>query len=333
MNIINKTFTLFTVILFSVNMNVHAQEPNFSMYQYAPIFTNPGEIGAVEDVQVMLNYRSQSVDVGENFSSSALSVFYPFALGNHRLVVAGNFLNDKASNFLSTNSGILGVAYSVSLTEKSSLSLGIQAGLFQRKIDGDFTTDDQFVSGVFDPSTISGDAVINQYTSYPSLSTGIHYTMLDDNGDQLGFVGFSLFNAIEPDVSFVESAEDKLPSSFKATAGYKAYQGLKFSAMPTMRWVNQAGNNFFNLGSIFGYELASAEEGAKKINLGLWYNTNELGVFSIAYEQPNITVGISYDTPFGADLNTGQNGIFELAVAYKLKGMPFSRASETTGSK
>lgn len=318
MKIINKSYALFTIILLFLNIRAYAQEPNFSMYNYAPIFTNPGEIGGVEDIQVILNYRNQSVDAGENFKSSAISVFYPFKLGNHRLVVAGNFLNDKSSDFLSTNSTMLGVAYSVSITAKSALSLGIQAGLFQRKIDGDFTTDDQFVNGVFDPNLISGDAVINQYTNYPSLSTGIHYTLLDDDGAKLGFVGVSLFNAIEPDVSFVESAKDKLPSSFKATAGYKVYHGLKFSAMPTMRWIHQASNSQLNIGSLFGYELSTGDEIAKKINLGLWYNTNKLGVFSVAYEQPNLTVGVSYDLPVSADLNAGQNGIFELALLFRL---------------
>ncbi len=60
-------------------------------------------------------------------------------------------------------------------------------------------------------------------------------------------------------------------------------------------------------------------EKAKKIDLGLWYNTNDLGVFSIAYEQPNMIIGASYDIPVGNELSQGQNSIFELALAIRLK--------------
>ncbi|MBL3658254.1 PorP/SprF family type IX secretion system membrane protein [Fulvivirga sediminis] len=324
-----KSFLFFLLISFIV-LETFAQEANYSMFHYTPFFTNPGQIGTEQDVRAMLNYRNQNIEAGDNFSASSLSLYYPILIGNHRLVLAGSFLHDKASDFLNTNGGLLGVAYSIRVSEHSELSLGIQGGYFSRKTDGNFVTDDQFENGVFDPNISSSDGVLNQTTSYPTLSGGIHYLVLDDFGREKAFLGAAMFNAIEPNISLIEDNKDKLPLSLKATAGYQVYQGEKFSVLPNLRWINQAGNNYFNIGSRFGYELDRTEEGQKKIELGLWYNTNDLTVFSIAYEQPNITIGLSYDLPISTDLSAGQNGIFELAFALRLKKKQRRTYSKTT---
>lgn len=321
-----KFFTLTTKLALSLLLLIHlqgyAQEPNFSMYHYTPFFTNPGQLGTLEDVRLMLNYRNQAVEIGDNFSSSSLSAFYPMNIGNHRLVIAGNFLNDQLSDFVTTNGGLLGVAYSISLSARSALSLGLQGGYFRRSTESDFVTDDQFVDGGFDPNAVSGDAVLNQDTNYPTLSGGLFYQLDDGRGAEKAFIGASIFNAIEPNVSLTDERDDNLPLSIRTTAGYRVYEGTNLSVMPTLRWVNQSGNDFFNVGSRFGYALSETGDRSRKVELGLWYNTNDLGVFSIAYEQSNITVGASYDLPIGNDLSTGQNGIFELAVSFRLKKKP-----------
>ncbi|MEM1134871.1 MAG: PorP/SprF family type IX secretion system membrane protein, partial [Bacteroidota bacterium] len=306
-------------VLLGLALNTYAQEPNFSMYQYTPFFTNPGQIGLEENIGIMLNYRNQAIDVGDNFTTSSASLYYPININKHRLVIAGNFLNDQISNLAKTNGGLLGLAYSIRTSATSQFSLGLQAGYFQRNIDNNFTTDDQFVNGVFDPNVVSSDAVLNQNTSYPTISGGLFYQISDERHREKAFLGASIFNALEPNISFAEISDDNLPLSIKGTAGYRIYQGMNFSILPNIRWINMSGNNFFNLGSRFGYELSNSEEGVKKIELGLWYNTNDLGVFSIAYEQPSFTFGVSYDTPIGDNLNVGQNGIFELALSIRLK--------------
>jgi hypothetical protein len=92
-----------------------------------------------------------------------------------------------------------------------------------------------------------------------------------------------------------------------------------FGTVPTARWVNQAGTHFFNLGSRFGYELTNSANKPMMLEVGLWYNTNDFGVFSMAFEQQNYTVGVSYDFALSDDLATSQNGIFELAVSYRIQ--------------
>ncbi|MEL7004103.1 MAG: type IX secretion system membrane protein PorP/SprF, partial [Bacteroidota bacterium] len=104
--ILFKKFPALSILALSlISFAAQAQEPNFSMYHYSPFFTNPGEIGVVQDVRLMLNYRNQSIEAGDNFTSSSLSGFYPINTGNHRLVLGANFLNDQASDFVQTNGG------------------------------------------------------------------------------------------------------------------------------------------------------------------------------------------------------------------------------------
>ena len=297
-----------------------AQEPNFSMYHYTPFLTNPGIIGVQEDVRLMLNYRNQSVDVGENFTTSMLSGFYPINVGNHRVVIAGTFLTDKGSEFLRTNGGLAGLSYSVNFAQGMELSLGVQGGFFQRRLDGDFTTDDQFINGGFDPNALSSEVPFNETRSYAILSSGLHWQWKDEQGRLKAFAGGSVFNFTEPDISFIESGDDDLPLSLKGNAGFRVYQGMKFSIMPTARWISQAGNSFVNVGSWFRYDLESTAEGTKQLGLGLWYHSNDAGVVSLEYNQPNFTLAASYDHPVSTEINTAQGrGIFELAIAFRLK--------------
>jgi len=296
-----------------------AQEGNFSMYRYSPFLTNPGQISTTEDVKLMLNYRNQPLDVGENLNSTLVSAYYPVYFNKHKLVIAANIISDQSSNIINTNGGLIGVSYTVPLSEKSDLSLGLQGGFFQRKIGGDFITDGQIEDGSFDPGTSPIDPVLNQQMRYPTVSSGIYYTLKDDMGREKAFIGAALFNMIEPNLSFNdESSEDKLPLSIKTTAGYSVYQNDKISVFPTFRWVNQADNNMIDLGTRLGYNLTGGEEDFKKLILSLWYNSNSIGVMSLAYEQKRIMLGASYDLPLGTGFNMAQNGIFELAVSYKL---------------
>ena len=314
-----KNIMLIMTILMVISTKARAQEPNFSMYHYTPFFTNPGQLGVVEDVRLMLNFRNQSTEAGENFRASAISGYYPIHIGEHQLVIGAGFLNDKAADFVVTNGGLLGLAYSIRMSSNTQLSLGMQGGFFQRSIDADFTTDDQFDNGVFNPNITSGDAVLNQTKSYPTLSGGIYYDVDDNDGREKAFIGVALFNAVEPNVSFVDATDDKFPLSYKATAGYRIFQGQKLSITPTMRWVSQAGNSFANIGSRFGYQLNAADDGVSKIELGTWFNTNDLAVFSLAYETPGVILAASYDLPVSNELNAAKNGIFELGVSLRLK--------------
>lgn len=303
-----------------------AQTPNFSMYQYSPVFTNPGATGTIEDIRLMANYRKQQVDLNENFSSSAFTSYFPIYFGQNRLVITGSFLNDKSSDLYSTNGGILGFAYNIQTNPYSSLSLGIQAGYFQGKIGGSYSTDDQYVDGSYNPNVASSDAIFLNTANYSTISTGLYYHINDYSNREKAFVGFSVFNLNEPNIATTDGEEDHLALSLKATAGYRIFQGTKLAIIPTGRIVSQAGNTFLNLGSKFSYELDNAHQ--NKLELGVWYHTNSYGIVSLAFEKENLTIAASYDKPMGINLQQAVNGIVELGISFRLKAKKATKKQE-----
>ena len=174
------------------------------------------------------------------------------------------------------------------------------------------TTDEQFINGAFDPNAQVNDEVVNSSTAYPTLSTGIFYA-LKEGRNEIGFAGISVFHFTRPNVSLTDT-KDRLPISFKATAGYLVFQNKSIGILPNLRLVNQAGNNFLNLGSRVNFTINS-----DKIELGLWYNTNNLEVLSAGYEHSDFKLAVGYDFPLGRAIVTGTNGTFELALSYRFK--------------
>ncbi|WP_375580424.1 PorP/SprF family type IX secretion system membrane protein [Marivirga tractuosa] len=319
---------LIALIVGLSNVSV-AQEGNFSMYRYTPFYANPGQISTTDQLNFMLNSRIQPLNTGENLTTTIVSGYMPIHFSNnHKLVVGANVSSEQNASLLNSNGGMLAVSYSVPLNDRSELSLGAQGGVFQNKIGGDFITDGQIEGGVLDPGAGQLDPVLNQQHAYPTLSSGIYYRLKDANYQDKAFIGVSLFNMIEPNISFVENGDAaKLPMSIKTIAGYKVYDNATLSVSPTVRWINQAQNNAFDLGTDVGYRLSGDAEDFKKLILSLWYNSNSIGVMSLAYEQKRIAVGVSYDIPVGTGFNMAQNGIFEFAISYKLKN---SKQAEET---
>lgn len=294
-----------------------AQEPNFSLYQQTPFLTNPGSLGMADEMRVMINYRNQSVRVGENFQTSMISGFSPVSIGSHQFGVGAAFINDKSAEFVKTNGGMIGGAYSIQIWPGSNLSLGFQSGYFRRNIDMSFTTDQQYIDGGFNPNADHGESLIDNSRGFMVASTGIFWQWKDELGNRKAFAGWSVFNFNRPNTSFIDRAIDKLPVSWRIIAGYNVFQDEKLSVMPNLRWVYQADNNFFNLGSSFNY-LAKPESD-QKLGLSFWYSNNKTAILGLEYSQPKLIVAASYDIPVSQELNTAQrNGVFELAISMLL---------------
>lgn len=310
----------FAVILFLMvcTSATWAQQGNFSLYHQTPFLTNPAMIGTVEDARIFANYRNQTVSAGESFQTSMLSGYVPIRVGHHRLGVGAAFLNDRSSDIVQTNSGMLGLAYSIQVFPRSSLSMGFQGGFFQRSLGFNFTTDQQYVDGVFDPNAGTGETLINNTTSYLSGSGGLHWQWKGTDGQLRAFAGASIFNFNQPNASFITDGQDQVPLSWKLTAGYRAYGQGRFSVMPTLRYVQEAQNSFWNAGSWLGYQMN--RERQQQVALGLWYNTNQAGVVSLEYQQENLSLAASYDQPVSNELNTAlQTGIFEISISLRIR--------------
>ena len=306
------------------------QESDFSMYQYTTVLTNPGMEAGEEQIQVGVNYRHQFLEVGKDIRTSLLTVTCPIRYNENRLVVVTSFLDDESANQLVTTGGLLGVAYGVRLNARSTLNLGMQVGFFQRKAGGRFTTEEQFVNGVFDPNIPSSDAVLGNRVNYPTLSQGLYWEIKDREGRDQAFIGVSTFNSSRPNVSMTRE-KDRLPLTLKTMAGYSFYPDMRFSISPTVRWVHAAGNNQLNIGSRVAYLLDPGS--SKQVGMGLWYDTNRLAVVSLEYRSEAYTIAASSDIPLSGTLSSVQRGIMELALYYRFKNEGITIAPKQRSGK
>ncbi|GAA5040658.1 hypothetical protein GCM10011506_41450 [Marivirga lumbricoides] len=335
MKILNKYTIVLIAFIICQLPAAEAQTGNFSLYDYTPFLTNPGMIGRTEQTHFTLNTRIQPLNVGENLTSTLISGYFPIRFENqHKLVIAASFKTEQAASLFDINGGLIGLSYAVALSQRSELSFGAQGGYFLREIGGSFVTDNQITGGIMDPAAAPFDPVLGQQTTYPTISSGIFYRLKDGYGKaDKAFVGVSFFNMMEPNRSFVEGeAEDNLPISIKAIAGYKVYSNASIAVSPIVRWINQADINAFDYGANIDYTISQRQNSFKKMILGLRYNSNSVGILTLAYEQERVIVGAGYDLPMAdTGFNEAQNGIFELAVTFKLKRK--NNEEETTITK
>ena len=141
---ISKTI-LPMLLMFSFLLNVEAQDRHFTLFNFAPLVTNPAYTGAYEGtVRVGGLFRDQSLSIpGLNNVYVTQDFFVDAPLLNVRkrdwIGVGINFYNDEAGTFgLGYQTFHASVAYHLSLDKKNDnvLTLGIQGGTVNRSISG-----------------------------------------------------------------------------------------------------------------------------------------------------------------------------------------------------
>lgn len=291
-----------------------SQQVNLSQFSHTPFLTNPGMIGVIERSNVRMNHRNQTVDAGQTFATSAISGYYPHEIGNHRFGLGASFINDRMADFMSTNGGILGTAYSIQFAKRHQLSLGVQLGLYNRSLNADakFTTDSQFQDGSFRPDAPIGEVLPTASRNFLTLATGLYWEMNNKDKKTLAFSGISFFDVNEPTVGF--DSNTNLPVSPKVIGGLLLHHNDRFAVTPNFRWIYFNNYHLLNLGSAFSYDLGSVEN-TQKLSLGLWYHSNQAGIFKLQYENRFYMVGLSYDLPMHHALsNLRGGGVFEVAM-------------------
>lgn len=319
----SKIYMILGLILVFVLPKTQAQDLTFSQYHYTPFLTNPAMVGVNKDTQIMFNYRRQQLEVGESFNTPMISFMAPLKNKNRQWGgIGASFINDNAAGFLKTNGGVLSLAYNIGLGSNSNISIGLQGGYFQRKIDlSGETTLNQIVGGIFNANIDNGlGGTENLDKGYATFSGGAMWSMDDEAGEQKGFLGVSYFNFNEPDIAFVDGMDATLPTSLTVTGGYRILRTDNFSIMPNIRYITRSNDtDEINAGSWFRYHVGQKgklQDGS--IGLGLWYNTNAF-VASAEFNQPGYLLALSYDFSTASDLNNVRSGgVFEITAGLKI---------------
>ena len=237
-----------------------------------------------------------------------------------------SFINDNATNLLTTNGLVMSGVYHQHFGSGFFVSMGMQGGVFQRRIDIDkITTDNQFLFGFFDPDAAINEDLFNASIGYFTWSAGMVFRKKDFLEREKLYLGFSYNNINKPSASLLKensaSNATKIPQNFTITGGWNIYQGENVAWMPNFRWINRLGNNLLNIGSRVNFTLNSEKNLLKKgsVNLGLWYNTNKAVIMAAEFHQTKYWFGLSYDLATSSNqLTIGNNGVFELSFGLKI---------------
>jgi len=246
-------------------IRLQAQDPMYTQAFMAPVYLNPAATGMADyDFRVSAVYRRQWLIVPSGmqyFTIAADKYVYEHNIG------LGLMVNSEREGYikrLSVNSTFSKIICFGS----SRLSLGIQAGMFNRQVDysrlwfADQINNEGIVTGL--PSQVTPN--INNKKWLPDFAAGamwVHNSGL--------MIGGSVHHLNQPDESFTNAEESKLPRRLTLNTRVPLWIGenkmwdddVLVSAAAI--YAQQRYNQSLNMGM---------EVKTHYINLGIWYNMN-----------------------------------------------------------
>ncbi len=285
-----------------------AQQMNFSQYSLTPMLNNPSLISLSDEIKADVGYRNQFGGRGANFGTPFLSVIKPFyqetAIGQFRKFGAGGIqiLEDRTgfSGMLATTGFSVAYAQNLNLSKKQWISLGVQPGFYQRRIDlSRLTSGSQWdaANGSFNAGlplneNITGSERVNFFT----FNTGLTYVVENNYGDPVFTLALAANNLTQPNISLIDKPFAN-PINWNFQSSFTAYENSMFLIKPTARHIQVRNQSQTNIGSYGYYKMKKGKgffsEGS--IGLGLWYSNQNAVVSAFEINQKDWSLAFSYD--------------------------------------
>ena len=235
-------------LLATLQLSVQAQYNQYSQFHYSPLLTNPALTATSNNLQVLLNYRQESLANGFVYTNPMVSVIHPFVNnngdGSERWGGVGFGLMQDQTR-LDNVSGIRTVAFSLNyahnlkITKNSFLAFGVQGSYFNKSINTNnlMSREDILASGNNDPLLAAA-----QIKDLGSFSAGTIWYQEGKQGMK-NYFGFSVYHINRPNVNFNKDIEKlAMPVQWVFTAGYEVFNNDKFSVQPNARVIFRDGN-------------------------------------------------------------------------------------------
>lgn len=304
---------LFTTCGLLMSIQGMAQDPEFSQFYAAPLYTNPAMAGTGQGCggRITMNYRNQWPSLPGQFQT--------FAAGFDRHVdkLAGGigFLvtSDRAGQgLLTTNTFSAMYSYHLQVNRQLALRFGVQAGVVQKSIDFSKLTFSDMIDSRSGFKYNTNEPLPANTKFFPNFSTGVlAYT-------DMFYGGVAVHNLIEPNQSFYNSSGPgtTLPRRFTAHGGVNIPIGGRssdFTISPNILFMLQKQFTQVNFGLYIN---------KSSFVTGLWYrqtrpNSDALMVL-VGFKQGAFRFGYSYDITV-SDARVAARGSHELSMSIDLK--------------
>lgn len=314
---INKALTYLLLMCTLVN-KTKAQDFHLSMYDAAPLFLNPAMTGLVETKErAHLQYRSQWGAVANKPFQTALA---SYDVSRGKWGFGGQICNQRAGTANYNVLQLVGsVAYAVNIDKekKHNLSLGLQAGFNQKRVEySALTFESQWSAangGSFDRSLASNEPFVAQAFFQEVVNFGALYFYAKQQSRINPFLGFSAFNLTSPKDAFLLS-NTRLPRRYYLHGGVRVNVSETFYVIPKMLIYTQAKVVQQTYALDAGYYF----KGEKFFALaGYTFRKNDASVIYAGLKKDNYIIKISYDfNTSGLRTISKTRGAYELSFTW-----------------
>lgn len=292
-------------------------DPHFSQYYAYPLWLNPALTGVIDaDARVTGNYRDQWTGLSDGYKTAAVSADFRHS---DKVAWGANIFNQKAGsagyNYLSAY-GTFGYQLSLSSDGFHKLSMGLQAGLINRRFDsGQLQMDDQYNPATgFDPGIPTSDIFSAASASVFDASTGLFYYDGRPSATVNFFAGISS--------AHLSGSKDRLTKDGLDSAvprRHTVHGGARISATdflditPHFIYMRQRKSELKAAGLNLEFNLKPEYS----LMLGGMYRVNDAAVGNVGLYMKNLVVGLSYDYTTSPMQNVARaGGGYELSITY-----------------
>ncbi|MGB0862743.1 MAG: PorP/SprF family type IX secretion system membrane protein [Saprospiraceae bacterium] len=318
-----RLFIKMIIIIFFGIGQIQAQDLHYSQFHAAPLNVNPSLTGLFNgDIRWTGNFRSQWLSVPVPYTT--FSVGY-----DQKIFTGGNLSNsgfgagfvinydeagDSELSLMQVNPSI---SYSQQVNKRNFVSIGLSAGVGQRRIKTtNLTFDEQFIDGTFSPDNAITEIFPNTSFGFIDISAGLTWQVILTN--RLKFnLGGSVWHLNQPKFSFLEDDESFLQRKVGINMDATIQLSPTLDILPSAIYFIQGAYHERIFGAYWKYYIDARKGLEKAILIGTWYRMNDAAIASVGMDYDFWRASISYDWNT-SDFNTATRGRggYELAFQY-----------------
>lgn len=308
------------------------QDVHFTQFYNTPLLQNPAMAGNTFDVRAGINYRNQWASVGSPFSTFMASFDTKIRNQKNRrskntFGVGAHIYSDKSGDLkMGTTYGSFSLAYQMALSDKQSVSVGLQGGFTQRRITNfaGATTGNQYNGASYDPSLSLGES--NFLSSYSKVEAGAgivwnysnqrgRFKVVNNKAASVK-IGLSAFHLNRPDYSFINTTSgnaDKLYMKYVFHgSSIIPIESSKIAILPKLLYTRQGKSQEILVGALVRSILKPTSKytgfiSGSSVYFGALIRPKDAMAIITMLEVNSFMFGLSYDINL-SKLNTATNG-------------------------
>lgn len=321
-----KIFTI--LFLIGITISANAQDNHFSMFYNAPLTLNPAMTGLmIEDIRAVAQYRSQWQSVTVPYKTMLASVdanILKDYLKDDFVGVGMMIYNDKAGDAEFRNTQ---VSFSASYNKDLSgggdhyLSAGAQIGVAQQAVNfGNLLFDSQYDGQILNPNIASGENLGRENFTYLDMAAGIAWYYMPSAKNNF-YAGASVAHMNQPNMSFIDGAENRLHMKWTAHAGVEFGVTDGLSLVPRAVVIKQGPYLETNVGGMMKFRVnpqLGDDYGQTAFYFGGMYRVGDAAIAIMKIDLSRFSFSAAYDFNISLlDIASKSNGGFEIALTYK----------------